>query len=85
MKTDLELLKELLDNYRNCRDNKRLQFGLCFFIRIKEYYSYNESIRLQSIIDTNRPKIVHKNYFFPPGDVPSRIKYLKKLIKKYKK
>lgn len=89
-KSDVELLQILLDNIKHIGTDISLHnhcHGLCRLISYltirKHLFKYHEYYRITSLISENRHRSKYGPYYFKPGDRESRIKYLKKLIKKY--
>ena len=86
-KSDLELLKDLLSKLIKAKKENEYFLGLCGFIN--RHYS-TDYFTLMRIIEKNKPTgWFHKKffsdagYYWKEGKIDFRIKFIKKLIKKY--
>ena len=86
MRTIKELLEILLDQYKNNRIYSIQKLGICWAISKlldEGIISGEEYDILSEYIYSNRPEYAWIGYWWLEGDVPPRIKFLKKLIKNY--
>ena len=88
-KNDLELLKDLLNRLIEAKKKDEHFLGLCGFIN-KHFKHVPDYSRLLRIIRDSEPKgwyyvcfIQDGGYYWKAGDINPRIKFVKKLIKKY--
>ena len=85
MRSIKELLKILLDYYKNNRIYSIQSAGLCRAISKlldKDIISREEYDILIEYLYYNKPEYAWIGYWWTGGDVPPRIKFLKQLIEK---
>ena len=80
-KSEPEILLKYLKKHPKC-----FETGLCLFISILKqegYINVEKYIKLSNWISRNKPITnSYDNYWFPKGDLQSRIDYLKSRVKK---
>ena len=80
-KSEPEILLKYLKKHPECFGT-----GLCLFIvnlRRRNHINMTNMIKLRDWIEQNKPEEVFcGGYWFKPGDLQSRIDYLKSIVKK---
>lgn len=92
MKTYKELLTLVRDTLLRSEKNNGVSVGMCLIIhhlRVFNLISYDEELKIRNFTQKNKPKrgqhynknLKYAAYWWPPGDIESRVSWLNSKIK----